>query len=379
MLAENLATAVAFAPMQAAAPVISPDHQFSDRDNRSARQAPMGVMVGTILSALLAGLTVGTLVALGSSRLALAVVTLVVVSCIASTRRLQHAGSVKALGVIALFLFSWALLFALSMEWLNRLMLRRVPALFGLGMMLVTAVAFMVLPIAIPAAIARRSRRRSGIATASDQSRPSSSVVMPDLTPLLLSVCLSTGFIVAGLLMMFALVLLVPRGAWQIVAILTLSLALPTVLRPLWILTYRCLLTTHWGTPEPPALRQGLETLRGLTGLEFDHVLCLHGSFGEGKPCFVLLGARQSTLVISAQVVQMLSAEQLLAVLAHEAAHVVLDHGNRMLAWGVPAAAMGIAFTIAGQMASRGLVPGSFRVVGFVAPIVVVQGVSPAL
>jgi Zn-dependent protease with chaperone function len=196
---------------------------------------------------------------------------------------------------------------------------------------------------------------------------------MPDLTSLLLPVGLSAGFVVVGLLMLFALVLLVPRGAWQIVASLALALALPTALRTPWIVIYRRLLTTHWGTREPLALRQGLETLRGLTGLEFDHVLCLQSTFGNGKSCFVLLGARQSTLVISEQVVQTLSAEQLLAVLAHEAAHVALNHGNRMLTWGVPAAAIGIALTFAWQMATRTLVPASFRVVGFVAALLVVQ------
>ena len=75
--------------MRAAAPAITSDHRFSDRDQQPVRPAHMGVVVGTIIAALLAGLTAGTFGALGSPRLALSVVTLVVVSCIASTRRLR--------------------------------------------------------------------------------------------------------------------------------------------------------------------------------------------------------------------------------------------------------------------------------------------------
>jgi Zn-dependent protease with chaperone function len=128
-------------------------------------------------------------------------------------------------------------------------------------------------------------------------------------------------------------------------------------------------------TPRPfsAALRDRLDELRDLATFEFDRVMCLRASFGDGKPCFVLLGGSHSTLVISERIVGVLTNEQLLAVLAHEAAHVVLKHGNRKLAWGALGAAACIGLTLAGQLALSGLIP---RSVGVVRTLIVVVPIA---
>jgi hypothetical protein len=111
----------------------------------------------------------------------------------------------------------------------------------------------------------------------------------------------------------------------------------PLALLPLGASVYRAVLA-RWQTDVlPTPLVLGLDRLRDRTGCIFDRVLCLDAAFGNGRLCEVVSTPRQATLIVSAGVTEVLEPDELLAILAHEAAHVQLRHLRRKLAVGVPA------------------------------------------
>jgi len=113
----------------------------------------------------------------------------------------------------------------------------------------------------------------------------------------------------------------------------------------------------------PPALHTALARLREHTSFEFGRVLSLPARIGRGRQCFVIPGTRGGTLVMSERIAEALPADQLLAVLAHEAAHVLLRHGPRKVAWAVGMVVASIAAAFANQFAIYPLLPA--WVVGF--------------
>jgi len=220
---------------------------------------------------------------------------------------------------------------------------RRAPFALDAAAMLAILTIWLATPVAVATLVNWRRRRRA-------------STTMLDLTPHLIGAWLGILFTLLALGSFLAVMFLSPPGWWQVIDCALFALALPAMLRPLRTWSYRSILI-RFQTPEPAALVEGLDDVRLLTGFQFDRVMCLRASFGSGKPCFVLLGSSHSTLVISEQVAARLTREQLLAVLLHEAAHVMLDHGNRKLVWGAVGAAGFIGASMAGQLAVSGLIP----------------------
>jgi Zn-dependent protease with chaperone function len=232
-------------------------------------------------------------------------------------------------------------------------------------MMLGVIFVALVAPVGIPTLLVRRAERT----TSGDHA-------LPDLTPQSIGICIGAVFLLIPVVVLIPLPLFVGFGWWLVAAIVLLTLTLPLVLRPLWIVVYRTALT-RWEVPVPLTLREHLNQLRELTRFEFDRVLCLRASFGTGRSCFVILGARQSTLVISEQIVDRLNAEQLLAVLTHEAAHVILNHGNRTMVWGALGGASVMAMNMVGLMTVGASIPrslGFVRVLVVIMPIMVARG-----
>ena len=88
-------------------------------------------------------------------------------------------------------------------------------------------------------------------------------------------------------------------------------------------------------------------------------------------------GRRCLTCVISESIPGDLTPPQLLAVLAHEAAHVCLNHFRRKLAWGAVAGMLGLVATVAAQMAVAPFLPRDLGIAGVlvvVLPIGILRG-----
>ena len=147
----------------------------------------------------------------------------------------------------------------------------------------------------------------------------------------------------------------------------------PAAVRSLWVVPLRARLA-RWQVPTPGSVMLALRQLRERTGFAFDHVLCLRTSLGRDLASFVLLEARTSTLVVSEQLVRQLTPSQLVALLAHEARHVVVDRVNPK--WGAGAVA-GLTFVggiIAERLVSRGVTT-SLGVLCFAAVIIAIHGI----
>jgi len=124
---------------------------------------------------------------------------------------------------------------------------------------------------------------------------------------------------------------------WGPFPLFAIGFGLPFVLAPIGAAAYRALLM-RWSVPVPAALTLGLNRLREETRFTFARVMCLDAAFANGRSCFVIVAHFNVTFVVSAAIVQRLTADELFAVLAHEAAHVHFHHGRRKLLWGVVAA-----------------------------------------
>jgi Zn-dependent protease with chaperone function len=329
------------------------------------RPLPYGVGVAAVLAACLLGALAATLLARQAlSMAALPGAALIVCSVLALRVGWKTAGRYSALGLVGLTCFSWCYLLVLALESAGRAMRAHlVPFQLGILLMLGMVALFLVAPVAIPAFLVRRARRRG----VSD---------LPDMTPHMLGTCIGAAFVIFGFVLVFGTAVLSPKGAWPAVNSVLMSLALPVLFRPLWILSYGAILT-RWQTREPAPLQERLAELRDLARFEFDRVMCLRASFGNGRPCFVILGSRRSTLVISERIVSALTSGQLLAVLAHEAAHVVMNHGNRRLAWTALGGAVYVGVVMATTVVTIGIMPPSFgfmRITIVVMPMLFLRG-----
>ena len=291
-------------------------------------------------------------------------VLLIGVSVLAARVR-RPVGTARGILSLSVGFFAYGFAFIFALETMNPFLLRhRVAFPIGFALMLGLFAAWLVAPSAGLAVVARRRRQRAidGLAA-------------PDVTPFVIGSCLAAAFVVLWFVTVFAVLIASPPGTWQAVNSVVTMLALPAGFRPLWSHSYSSILA-RWEVTPPRALRERLDDLRDLARVEFDRVLCLRASFGNGNPCFVLPGSFRSTLVISEEIVRTLTPEQLLAVLTHEAAHVVMSHGNRALAWGGLGAAAYLALNIAGQMAISSFVPRSpmvVRIAVIVGPLAVLR------
>jgi STE24 endopeptidase len=110
---------------------------------------------------------------------------------------------------------------------------------------------------------------------------------------------------------------------------------------------------------KPHALIRALADLKSRCGFQFDRVICLDGSYANGRMAGVTSTARSNTLLISETLASVLDRDELLAVLAHETAHVELRHFRRKLMVKVPATAAALTGSVALSMSLGLVVPRS--------------------
>jgi Zn-dependent protease with chaperone function len=189
-----------------------------------------------------------------------------------------------------------------------------------------------------------------------------------EITPQLLAAATGTVMFLLGFLLL-ATALWSSSSQWRVLAIVSVAVGSPIVLLPIGTYMYERLLS-RWRVAVPPrALLEGLDKLRDLTGIEFDEVFCLQASFGGGRICQVITRPGHSTLVLSESIADDLSSPQLLAILAHEAAHVCLNHFRRKLAWGVLAGVAGITTAVVAQMLVGPFIPRALQFAGLLAVV----------
>ena len=193
--------------------------------------------------------------------------------------------------------------------------------------------------------------------------------------PLLIASVPAVATFVLGLLLL-AVTIWASPPQWRPAAMLALVLGSPALLLPFGASMYQRLLL-RWEIEPPPSLSKGLEMLRERTEFVFARVLCLDASFGGGAVCQVVPHPRRSTLVISEAVPRGLTVEPLVALLAHEAAHLRLGHMWRKVAWGELGAVVAITTAVLAQVLIAPWVPRSLGVVGVlvvILPITILRG-----
>jgi Zn-dependent protease with chaperone function len=218
-----------------------------------------------------------------------------------------------------------------------------------------------VTPVAIVLAALREHLRRHTGAM-----RP----LRPSVAPLLISAGLATAGIAIGLAAVFGTFLVVRTGDrfLQIAALAVSGAAMPILLWPLWVTTYEWLVA-RWHVEPPDALRATLETLRDRVGSTFTRVVCLAPSYGRGRVCQIVHRPGRSVLIVSRSLADSLPSHQLLAVLAHEAAHVHLRHTARKVLWGTVSAAIAIGGSMAFGAALGAILPKSLAFTRLTAPL----------
>jgi Zn-dependent protease with chaperone function len=166
------------------------------------------------------------------------------------------------------------------------------------------------------------------------------------LAPLFVGVGLSVLIFTVGMTLFMAVLAFVPGQARTFV-LLALLLLGPACFHSLWTLVYASVLGRWEVDPPPDALRRGLSELQSRTAFRFDRVVCLNAGYGAGRNCEVTSSVRGATLIVSEAVIDLFEPDELLAVLAHEAAHVQLNHVRRKIVFGMAATAAWLAGYIA--------------------------------
>lgn len=238
---------------------------------------------------------------------------------------------------------------------------------FGFILFIAEILGILAASVAVPSMLLAGALRRSN----AEPRRTNS-----PLSPLLISFALAAAMFVAGFTLL-AITMMASPAQWRLPAIALVGLGSPVVLLPLWTYMYQRWLSRWEVTPFPRSLSVGLENLRDRTGFAFARVLCLHPEFGGGAVCQVVSGLRGSTLIVSESIPSRLTADQLMAILAHEAAHVLLNHAGRKVAWGAAGGAVAIAMAVAAQLLISPWLPQSIGVAGVlvvIMPIAMLRG-----
>ena len=356
------------------APAVDPVAGAADVSgaNESTAPVPMGPTISVVVVALVVGAGVAGLIYDASSRLAWATAIGLCGGLFVVARWLTRSAPTQArfLVVIALACVTFSYLLVLGGEATPRPIGRSALSFFSLvGMLLAVVCAAAVVPTLILVAALRSGRthepRHLGL----------------NITPQLLTASIGVAmFLLAFLLLAIALWASSPQS--RVLASVSVALVSPVLLVPLGSYVYQRLLS-RWRVSHPPrTLVEGLETLRERTGFAFDDVLCLRAPFGNGRVCQVVTHPGHSTLVLSEPITFDLNAPQLLAVLAHEAAHVCLNHFRRKIAWGMVAGLAGLTAGVAAQLLIVPFLPRPLHfagVLGVLLPLVMLRGLYDAL
>jgi Zn-dependent protease with chaperone function len=341
---------------EAIAPAADPASRASVASGATGSTAP--VPVGFSISVAFAGLVVGA----GAARLiheaspwfAWMTVTALCGGLFGLGRRWARASPTRAsfLLLLALAPLTFSYLLVLGGESIPRPI---GPGLVSFFTVVVMLLAVLAAAAALPAIIL--------VATLRSGRPPELHQLRQGVTPQLLTA--STGAVMALLaLLLLATTLWASSPQWRVPAILSVALGSPLLLLPVGAYLYQRLLSRGRAAQPPSALLEGLQELRDLRGFEFDEVLCLQAPFGGGRVCQVVTRPGRSTLVISESIADDLSSAQLLAVLAHEAAHVRLNHFRRKIAWGVIAGITTLTTAIVAQTLFLPVLPRALQFAG---------------
>ena len=221
-----------------------------------------------------------------------------------------------------------------------------------------------VTPVAIVWAALRQHLRRPAGAV-----RP----LLPSVAPLLISAGLTTASIAIGIAAVFGTFLVVrdsDRLLQNAAPIISVA-ATPILLWPLWVTAYEWL-AARWRVDPPDALTATIDTLGEHVGTPFTRVLCLAPAYGYGQVCEIVHRPGRSVLIISRSLADSMPESELLAVLAHEAAHVHLRHTARKVLWGTVAAVVAIGASMAMFAALDAVLPRSLAFTRIVAGAIAV-------
>ena len=187
---------------------------------------------------------------------------------------------------------------------------------------------------AVPIAIAAIGAWRAGGATRRHV-RPGARA------PFFVTVGLGAATFSVSMGILVAAMAVLPRAAY-VYALLAILFVLPLAFHSVQTYLYGRILSRWEVESIPDPLVRALAELRSRCSFQFDRVICLDAGYSNGRVAAVTSSIRSATLLLSEPLVGLLDRDELLAVLAHETAHVELNHVRRKLIFGVLATAIGI-------------------------------------
>lgn len=331
----------------------------------SLMSLPMGVMVSAIVVALIAGVAGGTLLHEASPALAWLAALGLCGGIFGAARWLGRSPPTvpRLILVVGLAVLTFGYLMTIGGASVPRSAGRDVVSFAARLAMLLAALGFAVV---VPFLLALTGLVREGAERRT---------MLVALGPLLLGWAVGIVGFVLVLIVTALLIWATPRS-WLLVVLAAWAMAVPVLLLPIVTDAYERLLS-WWRVATPPALARGLETLYDRTGFAFGRTLCLDARFGGSGVCMVVLRPGRSALVMSESLVASLPDEQLLAVLAHEAAHVRLNHAWRNVAWAAVGGLCSLIVVITISILIAPWVPRSMALAGVLAavlPVVMLRG-----
>jgi Zn-dependent protease with chaperone function len=183
------------------------------------------------------------------------------------------------------------------------------------------------------------------------------------LAPVVVAVGLGTAAFAVSMAIFIGSMAVLPRDRLPFVMV-GMLLVMPIIVHGVWTYLFGVVLA-RWEVDAPDALGRALAALRSRCGFTFDRVICLDGSYGNGRVAGVTSTVRSSTLLISEPLTSLLDPEELVAILAHETAHLELRHFRRKLLFGLPVAVITLGLYVALSAALAPMVPRNVRIVQF--------------
>ena len=305
---------------------------------RAPQPLPVGVMTLIGAVGLLAGGGVAQLLYDAAPTIALLALPLVGVAIYAGVRRIldsDAAGWRRATTVVAVTLAAGAYFVVVAGgSWRPAPPHNTVQLVVGLIGIVLVILGSAAVPIVIV-----------GAAVWHSETWPLPSSGRAALAPLAIRGTLACASLMMTLAGFIAVLVTVPRP-YVPDALLALLFGLPLLLHGGWTYSFGRLLARWEADALPHELIGALARLRERCHFRFDRVLCLDAACGDGKLCAVTSTIRTSTLIISEPLATTFSANELLAVLAHEAAHIELRHFARKLRSGALATAAWIGIVV---------------------------------
>ncbi len=179
------------------------------------------------------------------------------------------------------------------------------------------------------------------------------------VAPLIVAIGLGAAAFTVSMSIFVASIAVLPRAVSPYVMV-GVVLILPFVFYGVWTYVYGLVLS-RWEVEMPESLVRALADLKSRCAFQFDRVICLDGSYGNGRLAAVTSTLRSTTLIISEPLAELLGGDELLAILAHETAHVELGHFRRKLRLGLLTSVVSLSLYVALSLALDQVVPRTLR------------------